>query len=193
MTTENTEKTILENFYSELEPDPEAAKDSFDQLLPVGRDPKAPANDQYLMEFANLEVRKSAADNWPYVSSRLKVVEPEYFENRGFFTSFWLPMVHAEMDEKEIKSAAYNTTGFLQRIDYILGDGIAVSLFGAVQNAEDAEEAMEKLADLLDEERAVVTVKVQKPSKKDKANGYTKDKNAVSAYANAATWEGEDI
>ena len=192
MTTENTEKTILENFYSQREPDEKAAQSN--NLLPDKEKDGAPEGAAYFMEFADVTVKRSEKNNdWPYVNARLKVVEPDDFENQGFFTMFWLPPVYSDMDDKELKKAGKQTDGLMYNIDTICGEGVATSLFDGVNDQDTAVEAMEKLADLLDEERAVVTVQIRKPNKSQRDQGYTDDKNAVKAYANAGTWEGEDI
>ncbi len=191
MSDEET-KTILINFYSERAPDERAA--SMGNLLPDKEKDGAPEGSAYLMEFADLEVRKSERNgNWPYVNGRLKVVEPDDFENQGFFTMFWLPPVFEGMDEKEVKKAARQTDGLFFNIDTILGDGTAVELFGEVCDQDTAVEGMEKLADMLDEERAVVTVQIRKPSKTQREQGYTDDRNSVKSYASADSWEGEDL
>ena len=57
MTTENTEKTILENFYSEREPDEKAA--TMSDLLPVTDKEGAPEGATYFMEFADVTVQRS--------------------------------------------------------------------------------------------------------------------------------------
>ncbi len=192
MTTENTEKTILENFYSEREPDEKAAQPN--NLLPDKEKAGAPKGAAYFMEFADVTVKRSEKHpGWPYINARIKVVEPDDFENQGFFTFFWLPPVYDDMDEKELKKVGHQIDGLLYNIDTICGDGVGASLFGTVNDEETAVEAMEKLADLLDEERAVVTVRIQTPNKDRQAQGYTDQFNSVKAYANAASWEGEDI
>jgi len=189
MTTENTEKTILENFYSERTP---VAPDNTNLLPSNGA--KAPKGGKYFMEFSNVEVRKSERNgDWPYVNSLVKVIEPTFFENRGFFTMFWLPPVYPEMDDTEREKAGVMTDNLLYNIDTICGDGVGISLFGEVNDRETAIEAMEKLADLLDEERAVVEVVTRTPNKARQAQGYTDKFNAAKSYANATTWEGEDI
>lgn len=182
-------KEILTNFYSERAPDEAAAR--IGGLLPAGRDPAAPDDSLYLMEFDNMSVKESEAASWPYTNGRLKVVEPDDFENQGFFTTFWLPPVYADMEDKEIKQAKRQTDGLFFNIDSILGDGTAVELFGGCNTQDEVREGMEKLADMLDEERCVVEVMVRKPSKKQKEKGYTDDQNAVKSYANADSWEGE--
>jgi len=192
MTTENTEKTILENFYSEREPDEKAAQPN--NLLPDKEKEGAPENAAYFMEFADVTVKRSEKHpDWPYVNARLKVVEPDDYENQGFFTFFWLPPVYDDMDEKELKKVGRQVDGLLYNIDTICGEGVGTSLFEGVNDQDTAVEAMEKLADLLDEERAVVTVRIQTPNKDRQAQGYTDKFNSVKAYANATTWEGEDI
>jgi len=193
MSEENTtEKTILENFYSEREPDEKAA--TMSDLLPVTPKTGAPEGAAYFMEFADVTVKLSEKHpDWPYVNARLKVVEPDDYENQGFYTFFWLPPVYNDMDEKELKKVGRQTDGLYYNIDTICGEGVANSLFEGVNDQDTAVEAMEKLADLLDEERAVVTVRIQTPNKARQAQGYTDKFNSVKGYANAATWEGEDI
>ena len=193
MSEENTtEKTILENFYSEREPDEKAAQSN--NLLPDKEKEGAPEGAAYFMEFADVTVKRSEKHpDWPYVNARLKVVEPDDFENQGFFTFFWLPPVYDDMDAKELKKVGRQIDGLLYNIDTICGEGIGTSLFSTVNDQDTAVEAMEKLADLLDEERAVVTVQIRKPNKARQNQGYTDDFNSVKAYAHAETWEGEDI
>ena len=64
---------------------------------------------------------------------------------------------------------------------------------GALNDIETANDGMERLADLLDEERAVVGVAIRKPTKMQREQGYTDDRNAVKSYANASEREGEDL
>jgi len=188
-------KTILENWYSERQPDEKAeAAVQMGQLLPDKEKEGAPDGNLYLMEFADVTVKKSESDKnpgWPFVNTRLKVVEPDDFENRGFFTMFWLPRAHEGMEEKEVKAMARDTDALFYRIDTILGEGTAVDLFGEVHDIETATDGMERLADMLDEETAVVCVRIATPSKKQQDQGYKDKRNAVKSYANASEWEGE--
>jgi len=188
-------KSVIESFYSTITPDANAGASEGPRLLPVKASDGAPRKALYLMEFHNLEVKRSgpnaATPNFPYINARLAVVEPDCFENRGFFTMFYIPMPKADADAKEQARITANTARVMGQIDRILGEGAALEALGEVEDVESLADALSDLVADLEGERAVVEVGVQKPNEKQIALGYTEPKNVVKQYFGADTWEGE--
>ena len=188
-------KSVMESFYGTITPDANAGN-SGNTLLPVKASQGAPAGGKYLMEFKNVEVKrsgpKSANPGFPYINYRLAVVEPDAFENRGFFSMIYIPLPTEDTSSEERTKMATNTARVMGQIDRILGDDSAIEALGEVSDVETLAEALQNLVFDLDGERIVVEVGVQKPNDKQIALGYTESKNVVKQFHSVDSWVGED-
>ena len=183
-------KTVMESFYGTVTPNADAGGSS--ALLPVKASDGAPEGAKYLMEFRDVEVRESKKDNHPYINYRLAVVEPEHFENRGFFSMLYIPMPNDETSAEDRKKMTTSTERAMGQIDRILGEGSALEALGEANDVASLKSALEDLASDLEGERTVCEVRVQKADKKQIEAGYTDDKNAVRQFHAVDTWVNED-
>ena len=186
-----TTKTVMESFYGSVTPDANAGNTG-NTLLPVKSSDGAPAGAKYLMEFHDVDVRRSKASNHPYINYRLAVVEPDCFENRGFFSMLYIPMPTDETDDAARAKMTVSTARVMGQIDVILGDGSAIEALGEVTDQESLFEALTDIASDLEGERVVVEVRIQKADAKQIAAGYADDKNAVRQFYAVDSWVGED-
>jgi hypothetical protein len=181
----------MESFYGSVTPDANAGNTG-NTLLPVKASDGAPAGAKYLMEFRDVSVKLSKATGHPYINYRLAVVEPDCFENRGFFSMFYIPLPSEDTSAEDRTKMTTNTARVMGQIDRILGDGSALEALGEVTDVDSLKEALEDIAADLDGERSVVEVRVVKASEKQIALGYTEPKNDVRQFHAVDSWEGED-
>lgn len=188
-------KSVMESFYGTVTPDATAGNTG-NSLLPVKASDGAPAKALYLMEFRNVEVKRSgpkaARPGFPYINYRLAVVEPDCFENRGFFSMLYIPLPTEDTTDEEKAKMTTNTARVMGQIDRILGEDAAINALGDVTDVDSLAEALEDIVSDLEGERVVVEVGVQKPNEAQVALGYTEPKNTVKQFHAVDTWVGED-
>lgn len=184
MAVKNATKSIMEQFYGTITPDANAGGFS---LLPITSKEGAPARAQYLMEFRDVSVKIAKTSGVPYINARLAVVEPDCFENRGFFTMFYIPVPTESTSPEDLKKMNTNTTRTMGQLDIILGEGSAMTALGSFHDVATLGEALRDLAGDLEGERVVVQVGVQVGT-----DEYPDSKNVVKKYIAVDKWEGEE-
>ena len=188
-------KSVMESFYGTVTPDANAGV-SANTLLPVKASDGAPSKALYLMEFRNVEVKfsgpTSARPGFPYINYRLAVVEPDCFENRGFFSMLYIPLPTDETSAEDRAKMTVSTSRVMGQIDRILGADSAIEALGDVSDVASLTEALEALVFDLEGERIVVEVGIQKPNDKQIALGYTDSKNSVKQFHAVDSWVSED-
>mgnify|MGYP001567043996 FL=1 len=164
-------------------------------LLPTRTKDGAPAGNRWLLHMVEgeVEVRHTKDDEFPYLSYRAEVDEPDEYAGRTVFGMFFFPRPVDGGDEEEVQEKYNNQVArVVGQVDAILGPGTCGGL-----EEEELEATLEELAPLLENAAFVGKIGKERGKRKDPddqakdAERYP-DRNRISYFEPADTWVSAD-
>ena len=161
-------------------------------LLPTKTKDGAPRGNKWLMHLVegDVEIRYTKADSHPYISYRAAVDEPADYEGRSLFGMLFFPRPVEDGDEEAATKYATNLSHVVGQVDAILGKGTCAEL-----PTDSLESSLFELVPLLENVAFVGKIGLERGKKKDpededKDAERFPDRNRISHFYHADTWEG---
>lgn len=164
-------------------------------LLPTKARDGAPPGNKWLMHFTEgeVEVRRTKDDDYPYISYRAEVDEPEDFAGRGVYGMFFFPRPLADdAEDGDVEKYDRNTDRVIGQLDAVLGEGTCANL-----EPDNLEAALDELVSLLENASFVGKIGKERGKKVDPddegkdAERYP-DRNRISYFEPGDTWTPPD-